>query len=305
MTDDGWTRRRSLLFSKIIREREDMNQSVNLRQYAGKFDYKPIEDLMISASAWEHLKEIGVSPELVFAHPRILQSHPKTSMHYRGIALLSRKRVQQAATSVTKWEDGTHNTPIPERVALAVSRFYNTIISSIIEDSTDWSLENGYRNILATMGITLDGMFRNKIGDVAENLIKTKLIAWLLKHQLTPDDEPQDGVYRLPNQTFMRHGSEPDISFTRGENLIATIEVKGGTDPGGALERLGAMTKSFEETPPSCVNFLVAGVVTPEMQIRLDSIGVVKVFLLDEITNDEHKWEEFMKEVFHYALRLT
>ena len=59
---------------------------------------------------------------------------------------------------------------------------------------------------------------------------------------------------------------------------MATIEIKGGKDPAGALERLGAMQKSFEATPAQCVNFLVAGVVTAEMRKRLDQMGLVKVF---------------------------
>ena len=37
----------------------------------------------------------------------------------------------------------------------------------------------------------------------------------------------------------------------------------------GALERLGAMQKSFAETPARCHNFLIAGVVTIEMESRL------------------------------------
>ena len=45
-------------------------------------------------------------------------------------------------------------------------------------------------------------------------------------------------------------------------SLIATIEIKGGKDPAGALERLGAIQKSFEETPPGCENMLIAGVIT-------------------------------------------
>jgi len=102
----------------------------------------------------------------------------------------------------------------------------------------------------------------------------------------------------------MRYGSEPDIEFVRSGRLIATIEIKGGRDPAGALERLGAMQKSFDETPPGCVNFLVAGVVTPEMQTRLDAIGNVKVFMLDDLAQDGEHWDEFTNEVFHHAIRV-
>ena len=75
----------------------------------------------------------------------------------------------------------------------------------------------------------------------------------------------------------MRYGSEPDIEFSRVVNeeseVVATIEIKGGKDPAGALERLGAIQKSFEATPPNCVNILIAGVVTPEMRRALDQDG--------------------------------
>ena len=102
----------------------------------------------------------------------------------------------------------------------------------------------------------------------------------------------------------MRFGSEPDIEFVRHDRPIATIEIKGGRDPAGALERLGAMTKSFAATPPGCVNFLVAGVITPEMQARLDEMGNVKVYLLDDISQDGKKCDDFMNEVFHHAIRV-
>ena len=41
-----------------------------------------------------------------------------------------------------------------------MARLYNAVTSSIIEGTTNWALENGYRNILANMGIGLDGTFQ-------------------------------------------------------------------------------------------------------------------------------------------------
>ncbi|MCY4001917.1 MAG: hypothetical protein OXF84_14080 [Bacteroidetes bacterium] len=66
-----------------------------------------------------------------------------------------------------KWEDGTYNykkNPLWIKSSQSVSRTYNTIISSIIEGTTDWTLENGYRNIMAIIGIGLDGSWSNEIG---------------------------------------------------------------------------------------------------------------------------------------------
>ncbi|MYH01996.1 MAG: XcyI family restriction endonuclease [Nitrospira sp. SB0675_bin_23] len=173
----------------------------------------------------------------------------------------------------------------------------------MIEDSADWTLENGYRNIVATMGISLDGMYRNKIGQMAEDIIKMRIIKWLKNRPLIINEG--DGVYTLRDETVMRYGSEPDITFERGGKIIATIEIKGGTDPAGSLERLGAMQKSFAETPPGCINFLIAGVVTQEMQNRLDQIGMVKYFLLSDLTENDRSWENFMKEVFHHTVRIV
>ena len=76
----------------------------------------------------------------------------------------------------------------------------------------------------------------------------------------------------------LTYGSEPDILFEKNGEYVVTIEVKGGIDPAGALERLGAVQKSFEETPVQCHNFLIAGVVTPEMKKRLNRLSVTKCF---------------------------
>lgn len=295
---------RSRLFSDRISKREDRKQRRLIDDFADDLRFDPIGELMISASAWEHVLSLGVEPKAVFAHPDVLRAHPTTSLHYRGMALLSRKRVSQMATSVTGWEDGRRNTPVRHDAARKVACLYNTMISSVIEGSSDWTLDNGHRNILATMGITLDGSFRNRIGHVAEELVKGKIVAWLKEKGVIPADAPEIGHFSLPQDTLMNFGSEPDVDFVRHDRSVATIEIKGGRDPAGALERLGAMTKSFEETPADCVNFLVAGVVTPEMRKRLEAMGVVKVYLLDDISRDREHWDDFANEVFHYAVRV-
>ena len=77
-------------------------------------------------------------------------------------------------------------------------------------------------------------------------------------------------------------------------------------DHEGAPKRtVGAIQKSFEATPPNCVNILIAGIVTSEMRDRLDRLGVDKVFMLDNLANDGESWAEFLNEVFHYTVRIT
>lgn len=304
MPDLNDVRQKSELLSGLIRERIDVELGKWIENYSGRLRFYPLENLMISQKAWNHTRKIGVPGHLVFAHPKILETRPQTSQHYRGMALLSQKQVGQLAKTVAKWEDGSLKRPIPRQASLKVARLYNAVISSIIEGSADWALENGYRNIIATMGIRLDGMYRNRIGRIAEDLIKARILKWVQEHSLLKSI-CGERAYRLKDNILMTYGSEPDIKFERNGSLIATVEIKGGKDPAGALERLGAMQKSFAETPAGCINFLVAGVVTPEMGSRLEEIGTVKVFLLDDLSNKADTWNKFMREIFHYTIRIT
>ena len=260
---------------------------------------------MISPKAWKYVESSGIEPKHVFAHPALLYLHPEASEYYRGIALLSRKRVAAIATSVDSWEEPGRKSTVKEEQCKKVARLYNSVISSIIEGATDWSLDNGYRNIIANMGIGLDGSMRNLIGQDAEKSVKDRILEWLDIRGLIIERDKQGTRFKLKGDYWMYYGSEPDIEFQQNGTVISTIEIKGGTDPAGALERLGAVQKSFETTPPGSVNLLVVGVVTTEMQERLNSLGIRKYYLLDDITQDGAGWTDFLNEVFHHTIRIT
>ena len=107
----------------------------------------------------------------------------------------------------------------------------------------------------------------------------------------------------------MVYSSEPDIRFERLDaegtwEIVSTIEIKSGTDPAGALERLGAVQKSFDETPIRAHNFTILGVVTPEMRRRLNDLRVMRDFSLYHILNDQEAWDDFVREIFHHTLRI-
>ena len=169
-------RLRSVLISERIRQRTDLALRDLIIGFKADLVFSPLADLMISARAWEYVRAASFEPVLVFAHPELLREHPKVSQYYRGITLLPLKRVADIATPVAAWEDGSRKTPVPDPQIKKVVRLYNAVISSIIEGATGWTLDNGYRNIIANMGIGLDGTFRNIIGQDAENLIKTRIV---------------------------------------------------------------------------------------------------------------------------------
>ena len=288
----------------VIGHRDDAGLRHLIESYAGELRFEPLEQFGISQTAWDHIAHLQVPPRLVFAHPDLLRDLPLTSLYYRGISLLSQKQVGQLAASVASWENDSLKRPVQTQASSKVAKLYNQVISSIIQRSGGWTLEDGYRNIVATMAITLDGAYRTRIGQEAEQLVKPRIAEWVGNNGLVVN-EPSDGVFELIEDVLMTFGAEPDIKFEKNGSLLATVEIKGGKDPAGALERLGAMRKSFAETPPGCANFLVAGVITREMKSRLDQMGVVKLVLLDELNDDQSKWDEFMVELFHHSLRLV
>ena len=301
--------RRSAVIAERLQQRTDLTLRKLISDYADGLEFQPLDELMISQKAWDYVNASGLDAKLVFAHPALLRDYPEASEYYRGIALLSRKRVSDLAVSVISWEERTRRAPIKKDHLMSVVRLYNAVISSIIEGSSSWTLDNGYRNIIANMGIGLDGTVRNLIGRDAEQLVKTRVKDWLESQGLIIEANDEGTLFRLVNDYSMRYGSEPDIEFRKSINyeseVVATIEIKGGKDPAGALERLGAIQKSFQETPAGSVNMLIAGVITTAMQERLTSLGISKVFLLDDLASDGAPWTDFLNEVFHYTIRIT
>ena len=258
-------RKRALIISSRVRSRIDEAIRDKILAFPGALQWEP-EQYGIDRTAWQYVKEIGVKHRLVFAHPDLLRAHPDASLYYRGIATLSLKRVQQIAGSVGTWEKNPGRARVTAERAVRVACLYNSIISSIILDSTDWTLDNGHRNVLATIGITEDGSMRNIIGQEAERTVKERIVRWLeSQHHLICEADETRTTWQLGTDGDLRmiFSSEPDIFFEKrtGRNweTVATIEVKGGTDPAGALERLGAVKKSFDQTPARAKNFLIVG----------------------------------------------
>ena len=171
------SRQRALAISDAIRRRTDESVREKIRGYEETLEFASrLEDLAIAEEAWEHIVQTQIDPKLVFAHPDLLQRHPETSLHYRGIATLSLKRVQAMATAVGRWEDGSLRRDPTLARCTSVARAYNAVISVVVTGTDGWALENGYRNVLATIGITEDGSLRNLVGQQGEAAVKDGII---------------------------------------------------------------------------------------------------------------------------------
>lgn len=303
-------RQRALLISGRIRQRSDLDVRRTIEDTDLVLDYENnLENLAIAPEAWHYVISERIDPKLVFAHPIILQGHPETSLYYRGIATLSLKRVQTIAVSVNSWEGRGRRRQPALQSCQKVARLYNAVISVVITGSDGWTLENGYRSVLATIGITEDGKLRNIVGQEGENAVKERILKWLQSDGNVPvHSEGLTTILRDDASLRMVYSSEPDISFEEladgAWEVVSTIEIKSGTDPAGALERLGAVQKSFEATPARSKNFVILGVVTPEMRRRLNELPVQRDFSLYRILNDPDAWDDFIREIFHHTLRV-
>ena len=310
MTDSARTQdaiSRALRIARRIAMEDDLRVRAKIESLQLVINYQDLQSLCIAQDAWNLAAKAGIAPKMVFCHPDILISIPDASLHYRGIALLSRKRVEEIAGNVKTWELAPEKARVRKAKALKVSCLYNAVISSIIIDSTSWTLEDGYRNILATMGITEDGTIRNIIGQEAESPVKERLLEWVKSHNLFADPEGENSPpkWHLIDGVVMTFGSEPDIAFTRDKKFAVLIEIKGGKDPAGALERLGAIKKTFDEAPADCKNFLILGVDTPTMRTRLNEMRIEADFNINQLLESSAAWTEFVNEIFHHALRIA
>lgn len=303
---------RALILSKALRRRDDERVRKLIEDFAGDLDYEGhgLKELAISGEAWQCINQLKVEPRMVFVHPDLLMEHPEASLHYRGIATLSLKRVGNIAANVATWESRTSRRTPNRAAVLKVARLYNAVISTIIEGTDQWALENGYRNIVATIGIGLDGSMRNIIGREAEDAVRERLSRWI-KNSGIPYKREDSHTFLLGQEGMirMKFGSEPDILFERRDKdqgtwtQAVTIEIKAGTDPAGALERLGAMKKSFDKTRARVANIALLGVVTPAMRAELDDMSI-EDFDLYSVLNTDEGWKEFTREVFDHELRL-
>jgi hypothetical protein len=94
--------------------------------------------------------------------------------------------------------------------------------------------------------------------------------------------------------------SDLELKDARGET-VGAVEIKAGIDPAGALERHGAMTKSFENVRaeyPNAFTILVAACIADEVQRRLMATTLVSMsFVVTTITSSESEKRKFVNKL--------
>jgi hypothetical protein len=174
----------------------------------------------------------------------------------------------------------------------------------------------------ATVGTKIDGSWRNQIGAEGERVIRTIIFDGLIAQNEVSsifckgntekvtaksiddirNNLEENQTLNLTNGYSIIFSSEPDVELKNEKgDTVGVIEIKSGIDPAAALERLGAMLKSFENTLaefPSAVTILVASCITDEVQKRLMASMVVRsTYITTTITASESEKRKFVNKV--------
>lgn len=278
-------------------------------------DWRNRAEWGISDSAWSRLLDENEKPENVFCNPSVIQASPRLITYYRCIALLPQKGLQRLATGTQRLEEGKGN--LNAARAIAVSRAINSLVSLLIDSDNNWSLEGARSAALLNLGSQINGSWRNEIGTEGGHRVKQLVLALVLENELAASISMADGSQTPPkeieNEQLVRSvnlsngftiifSSEPDIAVrdTAGR-LTATVEVKYGLDPAGALERYGAAKKSFEAATHEnmrVANVYLASCITPEVRRRIAEDRLVnQEFNLTEVLHTAPRRQEFLNYI--------
>ena len=268
-----------------------------------------------------------------FCHPKLLREYPRLLAYYRNIAALSQKSVgylADARVNVKKVEtDNDNQVSLSLDQSLALATLFNEHVTLIIDASIQSLTERELHGIMLTStGAQIDGSWRNAIGEEAEKVVQRLLVTEAKERELLAALIPRSGTaiekydpalleeqlgnihkYRgvlLTNKTSILFSSEPDISLLDESGRTACVlEVKGGADPAGALERYGAAKKSLEEsrrTSPDVPTILVASCITPEVHARIKQDPLITSYynLTELLGENSDAHDEFLREVFSH-----
>jgi len=253
-----------------------------------------IESVRGEALTWD-LDKLGVSEEAwnKVIH-RGLMSVPRAVGYYRMLAMVSQKSMSRIGLSTVRYEQGRG---LPdEQAAWSFARRLNGIISRLVEadeeiDAREFDLWRGM-----AAGSQAQGSWQNTKGKRVEILVKGIFQRRLRQKGSVLFDK---GVHmQLKDGRTVVFADEPDVGVYEGERIVAAVEIKGGIDTAGVLERVGAAIKSLsrakESNPDSVTVLVLQGVsVTQRAQEDLETNKSVvnHWFTVEELLDSVEKRE--------------
>lgn len=257
--------------------------------------------LGVSGMALERVQKAGGSPHQVFAHPKLVWERPHLIAYYRNIVTISKKGIGQILFSTEGYESGRKK-KIDSADAAKVCEALNRILSGVIEEFPDYTVELSRQAILAEIGTELQGTWANTIGQGAAKAVERLLREYIEEKRI---GKRTDGrKFELKNGWRIVFGSEPDAAFfdSAGVKQIA-IEIKGSLDVAGAQTRYGEAKKSFAKQlaeNPRCHTVYLASCFTDAVIQQIKQDGQVREwFNLTSILYDPSERKRFLSRIFH------
>lgn len=291
-----------------------------------KLDWSKRAEWNISEDAWDIIQESGISPALVFVHPKVLKLNPSFLKFYRSVAMLPQKGLTAISkvANIDPIEKGKVDASrIKAESITKLTKAINEVLSVVVTVASGLNEKRLEGMMYATAGTNIDGSWRNQIGAEGERVIRTIILNGLLHYNEVTSfiDKANNTVeissteakkftedidlvktINLTNGYSVYFSSEPDVTMYNPEgDIVGIIEIKAGLDPAGALERLGAMFKSFENTLaeyPDAVTILVASCITKEVDNRLNASMVVRQkYITTDITANDREKRKFVNRL--------
>lgn len=297
---------KSEFFHQKLHEWGLLRTAQTLEEIRGEELEWDLDNLDISQTAWNKTIHQGVKPIRVFAHPDVLTSVLRSTSYYRMLSMVSQKSMKRIGLNVDRYEQQDVFPDIDK--ALRIARTLNNIISNLVETDEEISLREFdiWRGMAA--GTQAQGSWQNAKGDREEIVIKGMLRhrleekQWLVEEQELDDDQSRFLQLILSDGRKLTFGDEPDIGVYEDDRIVAAVEVKGGIDTAGVLERVGAAIKSLhrakQENPDSVTVLLMRSVaITEQARNDLeDNRGSVNYwFTVEDVLDDEHHREAFFR----------
>ncbi|MBN1874668.1 MAG: XcyI family restriction endonuclease [Anaerolineae bacterium] len=220
-----------------------------------------LDTLNISKLAWNKVIHHGIPPVLAFAHPHVLISIKRSIGYYRGLAMVSLKSMSNIGLSIERFETGQNKHPLEEDKAWATARHLNELISRLIESDEELDLREFDLWRGTTAGSTAQGSWQNRKGGIAEELVKGFIRRRIRERRLISKENDTDSQALLKDGRTLAYMSEPDIAlYDENHQILVAIEIKGGIDKAGVLERIGAAIKSLsraKQENPAAITLLI------------------------------------------------
>ncbi|MEM1170586.1 MAG: XcyI family restriction endonuclease [Cyanobacteria bacterium P01_H01_bin.35] len=261
---------KSELFHQKLHEWRMLEIADQIEQVKGEILEWNLQNLGISQTAWNKVIHRGIKPVIVFAHPQVLINIFCSVSYYRMLAMVSQKSMSQVGLPIIRYEQGSSLTD--ELIAIEISQHLNKIISYLIE--ADEQINPREFNIWRGMaaGAQAQGSWQNIKGNKIEILIRGLLERRLKEQRLVTDEKTDNSTINLLDDRVIIFADEPDIAVYQDEKIIAAIEIKGGIDRAGILERVGAAIKSLSRAktinPESITILILQGVSLTQQAIE-------------------------------------